>query len=453
MDNIWDFQVPGHGGSDPGAVNGNLKEKDYNLRAANYMFKRFRELGVPVAITRDTDKTLTRSERLNIMNNTFGNSDDVIILSNHINSGGGEGAEIVYSLRNDNTLSNLVLNEIGNAGQKIRKVYQRRLPENPSKDYYYIMRETGNTEPLLIEYGFIDNSSDVNRLNSSIEKYAEGVVKAVSTYIGIDYKLPETDDIKGNYTVVSGDTLWSIAKKFNISVDELKLENNLTSNLLKVGMSLKIPGFESSDDIMDENIYVVKTGDSLWSIAQKYNTTVSKLIELNQLSTTILKPGTTLIISDALADIDEPGIYTVKAGDSIYTIAINNGITVDELIKANNLTDLNLKVGDKLIIPQKNTNNLNKYVVKSGDTLYKIASLYNITVTDLKNTNNISGNILSIGQELIIPEVTTYKTYYVKSGDNLTKIASLYNTTVSEIKKINNLKSDLLQIGQLLLLP
>ena len=68
----------GHGGDDPGAVSGNLKEKDFTLEAANYMYNRFRELGVPVAITRDVDKTLTREERLNTMTNTFGNGPEVI---------------------------------------------------------------------------------------------------------------------------------------------------------------------------------------------------------------------------------------------------------------------------------------------------------------------------------------------------------------------------------------
>ena len=80
----------GHGGSDPGAVSGNLREKDFNLEAANYMYNRFRELGVPVAITRDSDETLSRTERLNAMTNTFGNDSKVIVLSNHINAGGAE---------------------------------------------------------------------------------------------------------------------------------------------------------------------------------------------------------------------------------------------------------------------------------------------------------------------------------------------------------------------------
>lgn len=79
----------GHGGSDPGAISGNLKEKDYNLKAANYMYNRFKELGIPVVITRDTDKTLSRQERLNIMR-SLGTDPNVIILSNHINAGGGD---------------------------------------------------------------------------------------------------------------------------------------------------------------------------------------------------------------------------------------------------------------------------------------------------------------------------------------------------------------------------
>ena len=78
----------GHGGVDCGAVSGNLQEKDFNLQAANYMYNRFKELGVPVTITRDTDKTLTRNERQNTRR-SFGTNPNVIVLSNHINAGGG----------------------------------------------------------------------------------------------------------------------------------------------------------------------------------------------------------------------------------------------------------------------------------------------------------------------------------------------------------------------------
>ena len=222
----------GHGGEDPGAISGNLKEKDYTLKAANYMYDRFKELGVPVTITRDTDKTLTRGERLNTMK-SLGTDPNVIVLSNHINAGGGEGAEIVYPLRTSSTLPRMILEEIGNEGQIMRKYYQRRLPENPSKDYYYIMRETPNTTALLIEYGFIDNPNDQKKLNNNLLDYAEAVVKAVSNYIGVPYTNPNESTTSDNtYIVKKGDTLYSISKKFNTTVEDIMNLNDLGSIIL-----------------------------------------------------------------------------------------------------------------------------------------------------------------------------------------------------------------------------
>lgn len=82
----------GHGGNDPGAVSGNLKEKDLNLEAAQYMYKRLQELGIPSTIVRNTDETLERKERINRIMNAYGNSPDIIMISNHINAGGAEGS-------------------------------------------------------------------------------------------------------------------------------------------------------------------------------------------------------------------------------------------------------------------------------------------------------------------------------------------------------------------------
>lgn len=80
----------GHGGDDPGAVNGNVKEKDFTLAVAEYIYNRLKELGIPTYITRSTDETLNRDERVSRILNAFGNSSDVIVLSNHINAGGGK---------------------------------------------------------------------------------------------------------------------------------------------------------------------------------------------------------------------------------------------------------------------------------------------------------------------------------------------------------------------------
>ncbi len=94
MNNTEDREVktvvidPGHGGSDAGAVGNNILEKDYNLLILQYMFDRFKELGILVAITRDSDVTLSPTDRTNSILSKFGNSSDVIVISNHLNSGG-----------------------------------------------------------------------------------------------------------------------------------------------------------------------------------------------------------------------------------------------------------------------------------------------------------------------------------------------------------------------------
>lgn len=82
----------GHGGDDPGAVNGNIYEKDFTLEVSKYIYDRFRELGVPVVLTRDIDKTLDRDDRVDAILSAFGNNPNVIVLSNHINAGGGDGS-------------------------------------------------------------------------------------------------------------------------------------------------------------------------------------------------------------------------------------------------------------------------------------------------------------------------------------------------------------------------
>ena len=82
---------PGHGGSDPGAVGNGMKEKDYTLLISKYMYDRFKELGVPVKLTRDSDVTLSPKERTRKARNFYGDSKDVVIISNHLNAGGGEG--------------------------------------------------------------------------------------------------------------------------------------------------------------------------------------------------------------------------------------------------------------------------------------------------------------------------------------------------------------------------
>ena len=92
MNNIFDGVVidPGHGGVDGGAIGEDILEKDYNLQISRYMYDRFRELGIPVYLTRDSDVTLNPSDRVKKVLSYFGNDPNVVVVSNHLNAGGGD---------------------------------------------------------------------------------------------------------------------------------------------------------------------------------------------------------------------------------------------------------------------------------------------------------------------------------------------------------------------------
>ena len=395
----------GHGGADNGASGNGIIEKNLTLDISKYMYDRFKELGVPVKMTRTSDVDLDANARPKVVLDQYGNGKDVIVLSNHINAGGGEGAEVIYALRNKDTLAAKIINELEKSGQVVRKYYQRRLPSNTSKDYYYIIRNTPNTEALIVEYGFLDNASDANKLKNNYKKYAEAVVKAVTEYAGYKYVPLAGSDY---YVVKKGDTLWSIARAYGLTVEKLKSLNNLTSNNLTIGDSLIVK--DSSGN------------------------------------------------SDSSSSVDNNKYYIVKKGDSLYSIARSNNMTVDKLKSLNNLTSNILSIGQKLIISSGSKVSNNVYVVKKGDTLWSIANNFNVSVNDLKNANNKSNNSLSIGEQLIIPGKSTDENvsttiYTVKSGDNLYSIARRYNVTVNEIKSLNNLTSNLLSIGQKLSIP
>ena len=295
----------------------------------------------------------------------------------------------------------------------------------------------------------------MNQIKNNWEELAEAVVRALADYIGVAYIPPE--GAEGNYyTVQKGDTLYGIANKYGISVDELKAANNLSSNTLTIGKVLLIPEVEEPET-PDENIYTVKSGDTLYSIANKYGMTVNELKDLNGLTSNTLSIGQQLVVSEGnAATLDT---YTVKAGDTLYSIANKYGLTVNELKQLNNLTSDILSIGQVLNVSNSGTsitpsNPSNTYVVKSGDSLYSIARRYGVTVDALKSANGKTSNLLSIGEVLVIPTNTnTTRTYTVKSGDSLWKIATTYGVSVNALKTANGLTSDLLSIGQILIIP
>ena len=225
---------PGHGGFDPGGgSNKYFKEKDINSLISDYQKKRFDELGVPSKRTRTSDITLNPQERVEQVQ-ALGASPSDIIISNHVNSGGDSGGEVIYSLKTKPDLPKKIASELAKTGLRIRNVYQRM--GKTGKDFYFILRNTTPLTSMIIEYGFADNEKDALRLLYEWPSLAESVVKAITEYLNVPYFPPKTI----TYVVKPNDSLYKIANNFNTTVDLIKQENDLTSDIIYPGNVLYI---------------------------------------------------------------------------------------------------------------------------------------------------------------------------------------------------------------------
>lgn len=219
------------------------------------------------------------------------------------------------------------------------------------------------------------------------------------------------------YVVKSGDTVYGISKQFGVEAIEISKLNNLYSSNIQVGQVLKIPNKQGTNP-NGLFIYTVKKGDSLYSIARVYETTVDEIIKLNHLTSTNLSIGQKLSIPETDFSVTtKPNYttYTVKKGDTLYSISKKYGVPINTLIVDNALKNTTLSIGQILNIRIPSTMiveecygedytppNQITYIVKKGDSLYSISKKYNTSVDNIKKKNNLTTNNLSIGQKLII---------------------------------------------------
>ena len=179
-------------------------------------------------------------------------------------------------------------------------------------------------------------------------------------------------------------------------------------------------------------------------------------------SNNVLSIGQSLLIPEAEELQSDYLIYTVKKGDTLYSIARAFNVTVDEIITLNRLNSIGLSIGQQLLIPENGIQIIGvvDYTIKPGDSLWKIANRCGATVDDIVKLNNLDSTIIYPGQIIKLSEPCAakqnyeeYETYIVKRGDTLYSISKMFNTIPSLIKELNNLNTDLLQINQMLILP
>ena len=314
--------------------------------------------------------------------------------------------------------------------------------------------------------------------------------------VGQILRIPVKHD---RYRVRRGDTLGGIAKRFGTTVDTLMALNNMDqAHFIKPDQVLRVPaGQVAASPAVDEPAqpqkprhYRVRRGDTLGGIAKRFDTTVDRLVALNNMDQAhFIKPDQVLRVpggrTAASPAVDEPAQpqpprhYRVRRGDTLGGIAKRFGTTVDRLVALNNMDqahfikpDQVLRVPggraaaspavDEPVQPQKPRH----YRVRRGDTLGRIAKRFDTTVDRLVALNNMDqAHFIKPNQVLRVPggrmaaspavdepvQPQRPQRYRVRPGDSLSVIAARFNTTIATLAMVNGLSRPyLIKPGQVL---
>ena len=247
----------------------------------------------------------------------------------------------------------------------------------------------------------------------------------------------------GNYLVQPGDTLYSIARRSGMSLSSLLTINGLSqSSVIYPGQSLTISQTNSrvatnssytakplASGVSTSGTYTVQAGDTLYSIARRSGMSLNILLSINGLSqSSVIRPGQTLSVSgnasqttatqasyQSAGTTSGNGTYTVKAGDTLYRIAYNHGISLTTLLSINGLSETStIRPGQQLVVSGSAkatttttsaktvsySTGASTHTVKAGDTLFRIAKNNGLTLSELRALNGLTSNTIRVGQVL-----------------------------------------------------
>lgn len=231
------------------------------------------------------------------------------------------------------------------------------------------------------------------------------------------------------YKVLSGDTLWKISTSFNISINDLKKWNGLSTDIIYVGQVLKVAP-----------IHIVQAGDTLWLISQKYGITVDYLMKLNNLTSTNIIVGQTLKVAETNVQAPAPTPvvqaiqtvnYKVVSGDNLWTLAKKYNSSVDAIMRTNMLVVDYLMPNQILTIPVNS-----KEIVKPvGITMMK--ARVNSSYGDVYTWENAM-RLWTVGTTGVLRDIQTGKTFNIRyyGGSNHSDIVPITQQDTDIMKSI-----------------
>jgi membrane-bound lytic murein transglycosylase D len=290
-------------------------------------------------------------------------------------------------------------------------------------------------------------SNNITTKQDTVSVKESTAIASNSTKIFKEEKVVSYKDVLKYHKVKRGDNLGEISDKYGVSVAEVKKWNRLKGNNIAVGRSLKI--------IKNERVV----------------TTIKKEIKADK---------NAIEVSVASTDNEKGSdFYVVERGDNLFSISKKFNVSLEDLKKWNNINDLNVEQGSKLTLSEndkteteianKTEVKITEHIVDKGESIGIIAKKYDVSISDIKEWNNLDSNIIQFGAKLIVGKKhiissenkknpikretivvndrNEVKLYYVKKGDSLFSIAKKYNVTASDIKKWNGIKNESLKPG------